>query len=90
MNLVCGNANPTPYAEWPDPAAATGHAEADAGRARARRAGLQRAAGGGNETLTDNATITATTSMNAASSGTRLVYQTTALTRRCGSAARRG
>src|SRR4029079_18834498 len=38
------------------------------------------ALGAGDETLTDNATITATTSMNAATSGARLVYQTNALT----------
>ena len=38
-NLVCGNANPTPYAEWPDPTAAAGHAEADR-PARPARGGL--------------------------------------------------
>ena len=36
VSLVCGNANPTPYAEWPDPA--TGDADAQARRRAAPRA----------------------------------------------------
>ena len=79
VNLVCGNANPTPYAEWPDPTAATVTQKLTPG-APGRGALSFTAGGAANETLTDNASITATTSMNAATSGTRLVYQTNALT----------
>ena len=79
VSLVCGNANPTPYAEWPDPTAATVTQKLTPGAPGRGGLGFN-ALGAGNETLTDNATITATTSMNAATSGTRLVYQTNALT----------
>jgi predicted acyl esterase len=86
VSLVCGNANPTPYSEWPDPAAKPVTQKLTAGPAVA--GGAQRGAfgfttaspAGTLETLTDNASIPATASMNAAASGTRLVYQTAALT----------
>ena len=68
--------NPTPYAEWPDPDAARvtlsfsgdGH-----------ETGLLSLGEGGrplSETLVDNATISAATLMNAASSPNRLVFKT--------------
>ena len=79
VSLVCGNANPTPYAEWPDPTAQTVTQKLTPGAPGRGGLGFN-ALGAGNETLTDNATITATTSMNAATSGTRLVYQTNATT----------
>ena len=45
VNLVCGTANPTPYAEWPDPA--TGDAVHEAARRAApTRGGLTFGAGG--------------------------------------------
>ena len=37
VSLACGNANPTPYADWPDPATKRRHAQAPAGRRRPRR-----------------------------------------------------
>jgi hypothetical protein len=79
VSLVCGNANPTPYAEWPDPAAATVTQKLTPGAPGRGGLGFN-ALGAGTETLTDDARVTATTSMNAASSGTRLVYQTNILT----------
>jgi predicted acyl esterase len=83
VNLVCGNLNPTPYPEWPDPAARQVRQNLTAGEGGGR-GGLSFARGsaaGTLETLTDDASITATTSMNAATSGTRLVYQTPPLTK---------
>ena len=86
MNLVCGNANPTPYSEWPDPAAKPVTQKLTAGPAAtggSQRGGLAFAghsAPGTLETITDDASIPATTSMNTAASGTRLVYQTAPLT----------
>jgi predicted acyl esterase len=79
VSLVCSNANPTPYAEWPDPAARSVDLQLIAGSPG--RGGLTFGAGRGSlETLTDDARVTAATSMNAAASGTRLVYQTNVLT----------
>jgi hypothetical protein len=80
VSLACGNANPTPYSEWPDPAAKPVKQFLSPG-APARGALSFKATGAANELLTDNAQIPATTSMNAASSGTRLVYQTGAFTK---------
>ena len=79
VNLVCGNANPTPYSEWPDPAAKPVKQSLVAG-APGRGTLTFAKSTTGTEMLTDNAQIPATTSMNAASSGTRLVYQTQPLT----------
>ncbi len=79
VNLVCGTANPTPYAEWPDPAA--GNAVMKLLPGGNTRGNLTLGAGGGTpETLTDDATIADTTLMGAATSPNRLVYQTNALT----------
>ncbi|GAA5200310.1 hypothetical protein GCM10023322_77920 [Rugosimonospora acidiphila] len=79
VSLACGSANPTPYAEWPDPTAAPATLDFTAGAPAI--GGLTFQPGSGTtETLTDNAMVTATTSMNAASSNVRLLYQTPALT----------
>jgi predicted acyl esterase len=76
VSLVCGTANPTPYSEWPDPAAKPVTQRLTAGSPGRGTLGFTTStAAGTTETLTDNAAITATTSMNTASSGTRLVYQ---------------
>jgi predicted acyl esterase len=75
VSLQCGNANPTPYAEWPDPAA--GQAGLHLTPGAPARGGLTFAPGKrGTETLTDDASIAAITSANAPTSGTRLIYQT--------------
>jgi hypothetical protein len=78
--LACGSANPTPYAEWPDPAtsAATLHLTPGA----PARGGLTLGPADPNapkETLTDDASIAGITSANAATSNVRLIYQTPAL-----------
>ncbi len=76
VNLVCGSPNPTPYSEWPDPAAKPVTQRLTAASPARGTLGFTSSTPAGTlETLTDNASITATTSMNAASSGTRLVYQ---------------
>ena len=46
VSLACGNANPTPYAEWPDPTTGDADAQADR-RAALARGGLTFAAGSG-------------------------------------------
>jgi predicted acyl esterase len=79
--LACSTANPTPYAEWPDPASqeVTLHGTPGA----PARGGLTMAPPDPNaptETLTDDASIAAITSANTASSNVRLIYQTAALT----------
>ena len=79
--LACSNANPTPYAEWPDPAsrAVTLHLTPGA----PARGGLTLESTGPaapTETLTDDASIAALTSANTASSNVRLIYQTPPLT----------
>jgi predicted acyl esterase len=81
VSLVCGPANPTPYAEWPDPAsrAVTLHLTPGA----PARGGLTIAAPDPNaptETLTDAPSIAGITSANTASSNVRLIYQTPAFT----------
>jgi hypothetical protein len=73
VRLACGSANPTPYAEWPDPRSApvVEHLR-PGGRAHGR---LTRGAGrGAPETLTDDASVTSTRAMNAARSRRRLLY----------------
>jgi predicted acyl esterase len=76
VSLVCGNANPTPYAEWPDPAsrAVTLHVTPGA----PTRGGLAMAPDptAPTETLTDDAAIAGIASANADSSRVRLIYQT--------------
>lgn len=81
VNLVCGNANPTPYAEWPDPAASDVELHPTPGApARGGLTLTPQAQTGLTETLTDDASIAALTSANTASSNVRLIYQTPALT----------
>ncbi len=81
VSLVCGMANPTPYPEWPDPASANAVMNFTPGAPA--RGGLTFQAADPStvpETLVDNAFVTAATSMNAASSNVRLIYQTPVLT----------
>jgi predicted acyl esterase len=81
VSLVCGPANPTPYAEWPDPATRTVTLHVTPGAPA--RGGLTIAPPdpeAPTETLTDDASIAGITSANAASSNVRLIYQTPALT----------
>jgi predicted acyl esterase len=78
--LVCGAANPTPYAEWPDPDARAVTLRLTPG-APARGGLTLGAAGSGTETLTDDASIAGLAAANTAASGVRLIYQTSALTR---------
>ena len=77
VSLVCGNANPTPYPEWPDPGAADAVLQLTPGAPG--RGGLTFAPGSGAETLTDDAGVTAATLMNAASEDSRLLYVTNEL-----------
>ena len=68
VSLVCGNPNPTPYPEWPDPA--TGDAVLHLAAGGTARGGLTLGAGsGGPETLSDDAGVTAASLMNAAERG---------------------
>jgi predicted acyl esterase len=78
ISLVCSSANPTPYPEWPDPAAAPATLDFAAG-APAVGALTFRPGSATTETLVDDARVTAATSLNAASSNVRLLYQTPAL-----------
>ncbi|HEY6888815.1 MAG TPA: CocE/NonD family hydrolase, partial [Solirubrobacter sp.] len=78
VSLACGNANPTPYAEWPDPATTDAVLKLTPGGLT--RGGLTLAPGGtGTETLIDDAGVTATTLMNAPSEDSRLLYTTNVL-----------
>jgi predicted acyl esterase len=75
VSLVCSNANPTPYPEWPDPA--TREAKLHLTPGAPGRGGLTLGDGrGGPETLTDDAGVTAATLMNAPTEDSRLLYQT--------------
>jgi hypothetical protein len=76
VSLVCGNTNPTPYADWPDPATADATLKLQAGGATRGALTFDRTATTGTETLTDDATIPGSTLMNAATSPSRLLYQT--------------
>ena len=78
--LVCNSANPTPYAEWPDPGTRAVALRLTPG-APARGGLTLGAAGGGSETLTDDASIAGITAANAAASDVRLIYQTPPLDR---------
>ena len=79
VSLVCGSANPTPYAEWPDPATSDATLRLTPGGQT--RGGLTLGQGGdGTETLVDDASVPGITSANAANSNVRLVYQTAPLT----------
>jgi hypothetical protein len=79
VSLVCGMNNPTPYAEWPDPATANAVMKLLPGGAARGNLTLG-AAGTGTETLTDDATVADTTLLNAATSPNRLIYVTNPLT----------
>src|SRR3954469_4041818 len=79
-NLACSTANPTPYAEWPDPASAPVAQKLLPGGTTRGSLGFAPASAGTNETLTDDATVADTTMVDAASSPNRLVYQTNVLT----------
>jgi predicted acyl esterase len=77
VSLVCGNANPTPYAEWPDPATRAVKLYPTPGAPA--RGGLTLTSPGRDvrtETLTDDASIAGLTLANTASSNARLIYQT--------------
>lgn len=79
VSLVCGPANPTPYAEWPDPGTRDATLRPTPGAPA--RGGLTLGHGGSaRETLTDDAAVPGITSANAASSDVRLIYQTAPLT----------
>ena len=75
--LVCSPANPTPYADWPDPGASDVLLHPTPGGTA--RGGLSTAAATGAETLVDAPAIAGLTSANAAASDARLVYQTAPL-----------
>jgi predicted acyl esterase len=79
VNLVCGNANPTPYAEWPDPAAGDAVLKPNPGGS-ARGALTPGGGTTGVETIVDAPTVTATALMNAATEDSRLLYVTNPLT----------
>jgi predicted acyl esterase len=79
VSLVCGNANPTPYSEWPDPASAPVTLHLLPGGVT--RGNLTMGAGSGApETLTDDASVTGIAALNAATSPQRLIYQSPVLT----------
>ena len=79
VSLVCGTANPTPYAEWPDPATAPATLRFTPGAPGTGGLGFQPAPSV-TETLVDDATITSSTLANAVASANRLVYKTPILT----------
>ena len=78
VSLVCGSPNPTPYAEWPDPATqpVTLHLTPGAPTRGGLTLGPSAAT---TETLNDDSSIAGITSANAASSNVRLIYQTAPL-----------
>jgi predicted acyl esterase len=81
VSLQCAaRLNPVPYAEWPVPGTDPAKLHFTAGAPGV--GGLTAGKGSkGEETLTDNATIPATTSANATSSDTRLLYETPVLSK---------
>jgi predicted acyl esterase len=77
VSLVCNSANPTPYAEWPDPTSSEVALHLTPGApARGGLTLAPPAPGTPTETLTDDASIAAITSANTPSSNVRLIYQT--------------
>jgi len=79
--LACGTANPTPYAEWPDPASRAVPLHLTPGAPA--RGGLTLEPpdpAAPTETLTDDASIAGITLANAAFSNVRLIYQSPAFT----------
>ena len=79
VNLVCNTSNPTPYAEWPDPAAGDSILRLGGGGGARGVLGFGPAAAA-TEKLIDDASVTPTTLMNAASEDSRLLYLTNPLT----------
>jgi hypothetical protein len=80
VSLVCNSANPTPYAEWPDPTSSEVALHLTPGAPARGGLTLARAPDTPTESLTDDASIAAITSANTASSNVRLIYQTPPLT----------
>jgi predicted acyl esterase len=80
VRLVCSSANPTPYAEWPDPTSSEVELHLTPGAPARGGLTLAPAPGTPTETLTDDAAVAAITSANTASSNVRLIYQTPPLT----------
>ncbi|HEX9823689.1 MAG TPA: CocE/NonD family hydrolase [Actinomycetota bacterium] len=80
VSLACNAGNPSPYADWPDPASAPVPVNLGAGAPGIGELTF-REGSPVTETLIDNATVTAATSMNAATSSVRLVYKSPVLTR---------
>jgi predicted acyl esterase len=76
VSLVCSNANPTPYADWPDPATANATLKLQPGGATRGALTFDQVSSTAKETLIDDAAINGSTLMNAASSPNRLIYQT--------------
>ena len=79
ISLPCDRYNPTPYNEWPDPATDSATLNFIAG-APETGALTFRPGSLTSETLTDDASIRASTSVNAASSTVRLLYKSPVLT----------
>src|SRR4051812_4023371 len=79
VSLACSTANPTPYAEWPDPASAAVVQKLGSGGTSRGTLGFSGAANGVTESLTDDATVADTTMVDATSSPNRLVYQSQVL-----------
>jgi predicted acyl esterase len=79
VSAACSTANPTPYVEWPDPA--TGDTVLRLGAGGGARGVLGVGpAGTSQEKLIDDAGVSATTLMNAASEDSRLLYVSNPLT----------
>ena len=77
VSLACGNANPTPYAEWPDPSSANVVEQFTAGGASRGGLSFTGPYSTGNETLTDDASTRRRTLMGAADlASTGSLYQT--------------
>ena len=79
VSIACSTANPTPYAEWPDPATGDSVLRLGAGGGARGVLGFGPAATG-SEKLIDDASVTATTLMNAATEDSRLLYVSNPLT----------
>jgi predicted acyl esterase len=80
VSFACSTANPTPYAEWPDPAGAPVVQHLLPGGAT--RGNLTLGAGdSAQETLTDDASKEDQALLDAPTSGNRLVYQSNPLTK---------
>jgi predicted acyl esterase len=79
VSLACGNANPTQYPEWPDPATTDATLKLQAGGATRGKLTFDQNSSTATETLTDDSSIGGTALMNAATSPNRLVYQTAPL-----------